>query len=291
MNAGVFILPGIVTVLVILYIAVLFCGSKYSYIFETLDPMLYPMRALFTVGFTLNNFSILRLRGKIYSKLRTDALLIHGEKFQDFYANVVWAQTLTYAFTGLVIIMLLTMLLPKHISAVFVIITAVFFAYMSYYALTGMSRDVKDRGERCMRAFPDMISKLAILMSSGMILRDAWIYVAEGGSGDLYDIMRKSCDMMRNGSSDIDAIHYFGVVCGIPEIRKFSGAMIQSMEKGGSDLMVFLAKQSSEIWVLRKQIMLQKGEAAASKLIGPIALMFIGVLIIVIAAAFSGFSL
>ena len=67
--------------------------------------------------------------------------------------------------------------------------------------------------------------------------------------------------------------------------------MIQGIEKGNSELAEFLSNQSAEMWAYKKQLMLQKGEVAASKLVAPIGIMFAGVLLIVISAALSGMSL
>ena len=60
------------------------------------------------------------------------------------------------------------------------------------------------------------------------------------------------------------------------------------MEKGGTELAGFLTRQSSELWSSRRQRMLQEGEKAATKLLLPIVLIFIGIIIIVMTAAFAG---
>ena len=70
-----------------------------------------------------------------------------------------------------------------------------------------------------------------------------------------------------------------------PEIKKFASVLTQGIEKGSRELSNSLIHQSAEMWNLKKQVMLQKGEAAASKLLAPTAMIFIGVLIIIIAAA------
>ena len=96
---------------------------------------------------------------------------------------------------------------------------------------------------------------------------------------------------MKNGMPEIDAIYNFGVEINSPDIKKFTSALIQSIERGGGDLPIFLAGQSAELWEHRRQTMLQKGEKAAGALLMPIALMFCGVMLIVIAAAMQSFSM
>ena len=128
-------------------------------------------------------------------------------------------------------------------------------------------------------------------MNSGVILHEAWGIVAFGNEGALYNLMQNSCQEMENGTSDIDAIRKFGLLTNSEDIKKFSTALIQSIERGGGDLPSFLTNQSSELWKLKKQHMLQKGESAASKLLIPIALMFAGVMLIVLASAVQSLSL
>lgn len=101
-------------------------------------------------------------------------------------------------------------------------------------------------------------------------------------------LMKRASEDMNNGFSDSDAIYRFGKASNSGEIKKFVSALLQSMEKGGAELTSFLANQSSELWKLKRQHMLQEGEKAATKLLAPIVLIFIGVMIIVITAAFAG---
>ena len=88
--------------------------------------------------------------------------------------------------------------------------------------------------------------------------------------------------------SEIDAIYRFGRLSGSMEVKKFTSALVQSMEKGGAELSTFMERQSSELWNFKRQKLLQSGEKAATKLLLPIMLIFIGILIIVMTAAFAG---
>ncbi len=135
-----------------------------------------------------------------------------------------------------------------------------------------------------------MVSKLSLLINSGMVLREAWSVVANGKDGPLYDLMKKSCECIENGESDTAAIHKFGVLSDSPEIKKFTSAMIQDIKKGNSELSDFLLSQSAELWSHKRQLALQKGEVAAGKLIIPLGLMFGGIIMIIVAAAMQSMS-
>jgi len=154
--------------------------------------------------------------------------------------------------------------------------------------LQDMKKELNNRTMNCERELPEVVSSMAILVNSGMMLRDAWYLISERGNGDFYELMRKATGNMRNGMSDKDAIFLFGRESNSLEIKKFSSALIQSMEKTAVELSGFLANQSSELWNVKQQAMLQEGEKASTKLLMPIMLIFVGVILIVISAAFSG---
>jgi len=156
--------------------------------------------------------------------------------------------------------------------------------------MSKMKETVQARKDACEMEFPNMVSKLSLLINSGMILREAWELVAYGKEGELYDLMRTSCDYMRNGDSDSVAIHKFGMLSDSAEIKKFSSLMIQGLEKGNRELVDFLVGQASEYLAHKRQLALQQGEKAAGKLIIPLGITFVGIILIIIAAAMQGLS-
>jgi tight adherence protein C len=154
-----------------------------------------------------------------------------------------------------------------------------------YYFLNHMNDLLTDRATECTSELPEIVSTMALLINAGMMLSSAWRTIADSKEGTVYDLMKQSCSEMDNGMSEVDAIHRFGRLSDSAEVRKFTSALTQSIERGGAELNNFLARQSVEIWTLKKQLMLQKGEAASSKLLAPTAMLFIGIIIAVITGA------
>jgi len=99
--------------------------------------------------------------------------------------------------------------------------------------------------------------------------------------------MQTTVNEMNNGVSEIDAMFNFGSRCIIPEIKKFTSTIIQGMTKGNSELTAMLQEQSKEVWQLKKQLVRREGEKAASKLLIPICVMFVGILIMIIVPIFT----
>lgn len=278
------------TVLSLAFIYFLFRGQKFDNLLKPLEGDAFPLKSIYSAGLAIQNFRPAQLNGKAGDELRKATTLYYSKQYSEYYARIVWAQVLSFSLLSLSLFFVLAGAVPS-LSGFFALLGVVLSGLSGYYFLTYTKGKVNTRQEACESEFPNAISKLALIVNSGVILHDAWEMVAEGKDGVFYEMMRDSCEEMKNGASDMDAIHHFGVLTNSEDIKKFSSALIQSIERGGGELLRFLANQSSELWAAKRQRALQKGEKAASALLMPIALMFLGIMLIVISAAMSSFRL
>ena len=281
------IILGIATVLAVLFLIQMKRGVTYENIVSGLDEMEYPLCELYVVGFGWSTFKLLQFRGKLAAKLKQQASLLFEEQYADYYANVAWAQTITFIHLALTVTLLLTSIFFANYK--FILLLGGFITLLAgVYGLTNMQNQVNSRKEECDAQLAEIVSTMAVLLHSGMVLREVWQLVGRSGDGVIYELMQKTTENMNNGLSEIDAIYQFGRMSGSAEVQKFTSAMLQSMEKGGNELAHFMENQSSELWNLKRQRVLQLGEKAATKLLLPIVLIFLGVMIIIMTAAFAG---
>lgn len=282
-----FVLLFVGTVLAILFIIQLNRGKESAYLFENLDSNKYPLSGLYPVGYAWASKGILRFKGDFATELKMQAAMLYEPQYCEYYASTTWYQTITLVHFFLT----LTFLIAGWMygSATFILIVGLAIsAVAGFFFMTQMKNNLSERTEKCEAQLPEVVSTMAILVNSGMVLKDAWALVAEKSEGEFSDLMKIAVENMKNGYSDADAIFLFGKASNSGEIKKFVSALLQSMEKGGAELSLFLANQSSELWKLKRQNMLQAGEKAATKLLAPIVLIFVGVIIVVITAAFAG---
>ena len=270
-------------VLLLIWLILLIAGKKYKYLVENLDSGEFPLKGIYGVGFVFGQSRVFALRGKLREVLIGQAKLLYDPQYGEYYATVVWAQALTFIHISLAIGFLLAGLLED--GALMILIGVVIAAFLGFYFLNHMNDKLKTRSVECTAELPEVVSTMALLINAGMMLRNAWQIIANSKEGTIYQLMKNACSDMENGISEADAIHKFGRMTNSSEVRKFTSALAQSIEHGGGELNNFLGRQSIEIWALKKQLMLQKGEAAASKLLIPTALLFIGIIIAVIAGA------
>ena len=198
--------------------------------------------------------------------------------------RVIYSQKVTFALT------LLALAVPMYglansVGATFVVVMFAAVAY--YYFGTITEKRILKRSEEMLGDFSNVVSKLALLTNAGMIMREAWEEVAYTGESTLYKEMQKTVDEMNNGVSEIDALFNFGTRCIIPEIKKFTSTIVQGIIKGNSELTFMLQQQSKEVWAAKKQNVRRQGEKAASKLLVPILIMFIGILIMILVPIFT----
>lgn len=287
MNFIMLLLASITTVLFLVNLA---RGKQYGYMVESLDGGEYFLKELYVVGFSLNDGKIFKLRGKMERNLKKQAKLLWGDRYYEYYANLAWAQFLSLTLLVVSIGFSLSGFLKTEQIPILLILVLLFIAAFWNLSLSKMKEKVQKRREECEAEFPNMVSKLALLINSGMVLREAWRVTAYGKEGTLYALMKQACEDMENGESDVGAIYKFGVTSDSASIKKFTSAMIQGMQKGNSELADFMVSQTSELWAHKRQMALQQGEVAAGKLIIPLGITFAGIIMIIVSAAMQSMS-
>ncbi len=279
-----FVLYGIGGFLLLIWMVFFFAGLKHSSLFDALEQKDYPFKEIYGLGYAIMLLVKYQYRSKHDRKLRKEISVLYGDKYADYYIRVIYSQKVTMAFT------LLVMAVPLYglaNSAAVVFVVVMFAAVAYYYFGTVTEKKILKRSEEMLSDFSNVVSKLALLTNAGMIMREAWEEVAYTGESTLYKEMQKAVDEMNNGVSEVDALFNFGTRCIIPEIKKFTSTIVQGMIKGNSELIYMLQEQSEEVWVAKKQNVKRQGEKAASKLLVPILIMFVGILIMILIPIFT----
>lgn len=261
-----------------------FKGKQYNDMFEGIEEKEFPLREIYGLGYAVLETVKYKYQSKNDRKLRQALEILYSPKYCEYYLRVVRAQQISVSFTLLVLAFSLYGLVGDMSGFG---VGVMFSALAFYYFGTEPSNKIKKRSDQLLSDFSDMVSKLALLTNAGMVLHDAWKEIAYGAEGELYKEMRLACDEMENGVSDIDAVYSFGNRCIIPEIKKFSSTVIQGILMGNAALSKMLQDQNAEVWMLKKQLVKRQGEKAASKLLIPVAIMFVGILIMIIVPIFT----
>ena len=250
-------------------------GDEYKELIESIDAETFKYPELFCVGFKIMEIFHIDSKSKRARKRIKEIAEVQGKKYAEYYYYVLNGAKWTYGFTMLIIFSLLGCLGKSSVAFLFGLVLAFL---LMWYLDEQMNDKLTERRDELLSDIPQMLSKLTLLVNSGMVMRDAWKRVAYGGERVLYKEMQATVREMQNGVSDLDAYRNFAERCGIKEIRRFSSTMIQNLQKGTSEVAYFLREMSDEIWEEKKHLVKRKGEAATSKLMAPMVLIFIGIL-------------
>lgn len=268
----------------LIWLVFYFKGLKHNSIFDVLEEKEYPFKEVYGLGYAVLEGFKYKYKSKSDRKLRRQLDILYGEKYAEYYLRVIHSQQITLAFT----LFVFSFPLYGLTSEVLALIIGFVFAGLSYYYFgTITKKRIMDRSDELLRDFSEVVSKLALLTNAGMILREAWEEVAYAGSTLIYQEMQTAVNEMNNGVPEIDAIFNFGSRCVIPEIKKFTSTIIQGITKGNRELSEMLHQQSKEVWQLKKQLVRREGEKAASKLLIPISIMFLGILLMILVPVFT----
>ena len=271
-------------ILLIGWLICFFMGLQYNQLFDVLEEKEYPFKEVYGMGYFIIQKINYQFKSKADRELRQAIDILYGQKYEDYYLRTVYAQKITISSMLAVLAFALYGLANDVLITVVVLVFAV--AAFFYFG-TALNKKIEKRSEEMLRDFSEIISKLALLTNAGMILSDAWREVAFTSNRIIYTEMQLAVEEIDNGVPEVEAFYHFGSRCLIPEIKKFTSTIVQGLVKGNSELASMLQQQSKEVWNSRKQNVRRKGEKAASKLMIPIYIMFIGILIMVVIPIFA----
>jgi tight adherence protein C len=277
------------TFVLLFWLFLFFTGKKYASLFDGLNEADWQLKEIYFVGHNL-----LQRIGYKYNSDRDhkihDALeILDTPRFADYYLRAVRAQQVTITLTAGVLAFVLFGIVKGDATILPVGLGLVGAAFYYYGDLP--LQKMRKRKEKMLSDFSEVVSKVALLVNTGMILRNAWEQVAEAGDGIIYDEMKLSVEQMNNGISEMVAVSNFGKRSQLQEVKKFAALLAQGISKGNRELASMLTEQSAEVWEIKKQLVKRQGEKAASKLMLPMMLMFIGILILVVVPMVMGLQL
>ena len=278
------VILGIGCVFLVIWLIIFMASRSYDGMFDTLDEKEFPLKELYSMGYFIMEKSKYQYKSRRDRKLRQDMEVLYEKKYVEYYLRLTYARAVTY---GMLLFVLAFVIYAFSGDVAVLMIMFMFSGVSVYYVMTLAPKKIESRSSQLIGDFSEVVSKLALLTNAGMILREAWELISKVGEGVFYQEMRIAVMEMENGISEAEAIRRFGIRCMMPEIKKFSATLIQGIQKGNSELSSMLQNQSAEIWNLRKQNVRRQGEKAASKLMIPIFMMFIGIIIMVVVPIFS----
>ena len=215
------------TVAVLFWVAV---ALKYEEKFEEVTSSInaddYYLSELFYIGFQIMEIIHFNIKSDASRKKIKLMSEVYGKKYAEYYYYVSVGGKITYVITVLPIIFLLALLENNPVALFFgAVLAAIFVWYMN----ESFKDKLTARREEILAEFPQVLSKMTLLVNSGMLLRDAWNMIAGQSDTVLFQEMQLTAIQLDNGVPEAAAYREFAERCGIKEIRKFSSMVVQGL--------------------------------------------------------------
>lgn len=230
----------------------------------------------------------------IYQSIRTSYFELHGRKHLELLSRHLYAQLLSYPLIGAglsMIVGVITALLNDVMVGLAIIVIGTAIVLILVYSIyDNLSDQVKARRESITRQFPNVVSKLALLATSGMIINQAWDKTAASAEGELYLEMRKTAKELNNLVPPDEAYGAFIDRCNTKETTKLASAIMQNQSKGNTEIALLLRQMSEDAWNERRNMAKRDSENANSKMMIPTMLLFVSVLLMLLVPVIMSFS-
>lgn len=282
----VFLVTG--SALALLYVFILLAaGRRYAALIKPLEDGQHFFKPLYPVGFYLLDKLKYKFSLAIDKKRFKECKVVFGERFSEYYFRVNYAAKIGVALFVVPFIFLAYPIFKAPVIILFGLIIMVT-AYWNYdMKITDV---IKAREKEIAKAFPEVLTKLTLLVNAGMVMNEAWEKISLTADTTFYKEMQTVRTDMQNGISEIDALLAFGDRCFNGDVKKFVSTLVQNISKGNRELVEYLKDQTKMSWEERKHTARQEGEKASSKLMLPIGLMFMGVLVLILVPIFANLS-
>lgn len=149
---------------------------------------------------------------------------------------------------------------------------------------------LQKRAQELMEDYPELVSKYLLLLNAGLSQRSVWEritadYRRSGRKRYAYEEMILTMHEMENGISEAKAYERFGKRCRLLPYMRFSGVLVQNLQKGAKGALVLLEQEALAAFAERKEAAKKRGEEAGTKLLLPMFGLLGIVLVIVMAPA------
>lgn len=221
------------------------------------------------------------------SKVNSQILELYGGQEAEYYGSIHRAQKWVMAFLLCAVLAFLGLICVMTGDAstglIFASASPLGFIAGPFLLDSELNSKIEDRREAILLEFPEFVSQLILLVNAGSTIPKAWSKIVSESdkSSPLYRELRACAAEIQAGKPEAVAYEEFGRRCRIKEVIKFVSVIILNLRKGGAEVVPTLRAQADECWEARRATARRLGEKASSKLLGPMAIMLLGVIAIV----------
>lgn len=157
-----------------------------------------------------------------------------------------------------------------------------------------LMQEKKEKEKELTLAYPEIVSKLCLLIGSGLTARRAWERIVqeyrEGNAGNYaYEEMLFSYYELERGLPEGKVYAAFGKRCRLHVYRRLGSLLEQNLKKGTAGLTALLQEETNQAFEERRAFAVKLAQEAGTRLLLPMLLLLLVVLVICIAPAVMSF--
>jgi len=243
----------------------------------------------FCTGYALLELLRIRFSSEKNRERISKMASIRDAKTAILYLKYIYSGIISYCLF-LIPLGFMFAILAENTAAGFVIgpLMAFAFSYMLWNHYDNLRIEKRDLTEG---ELPTVVSKMLLLIHSGMTLNDAWNLVAREGHGVIYDEMKITYrEIKMEGVPEKKAYEGFAERCGSVKITSFVSMITQNLQKGSADLVKYMEEMLQEIWQNKEALIQRKVTRVSDLLMYPSLLIFVGILMMILIPIFMQFS-
>lgn len=219
-----------------------------------------------------------------------------GRKNSSIYAYYLLASLFSFLFAGVILacfLGVLMMALGKSGMGLLMPVIAGFGlpALYGYVPYDNLRVRAGKRQEEIDRSFPDAVSKIALLVTAGMNVTKAIEETAASGDSLINRELELAVKELNQAATFQKAFSRMQCRCNNKYLDKMVTIITKSYVSGNAHLAEDLRAVNEECWLDKKHNARRMGEQVQNRLFVPTMLMFIGILVVIVVPAMSGFNL
>lgn len=281
---GGLLVGGIVALLVLFILA----GKRYESLTRSYDNRFKLTALAPPMLYISEKWRLMERFPKISLHVHTKLVSLYGSKDGLNCTRLYIADLLAFCYLSLLLAPLMPLITDGEASgAVVGLLLAVL---VPAVMVKDLEKKVVRRRQDLVLELPELLNKMTLLVGAGETVQQALIQCVEQAksreSHPLYAELRKLANELANGFSFSQSLERLNARCGVQEVSVFTTTLLLNYRRGGEQLVLSLRELSRMLWEKRKAICRMRGEEASSKLVFPMAVIFMIVLALVGAPAF-----
>lgn len=219
---------------------------------------------------------------------------INPDKDKDTACREFWSSFGTGVYVGMsaaVFIIVIGFIYVRESFLYICVLAAVIMAAIPYMTCKRVDSKLKERNERLLLGYPELINRFLLLLGAGSSMKGAWErlvydYMKKKESNNsyydyVYEEMRYSLSELKRGISEILVYERFGRRVRLMPYMKLCSMLSQNLRRGNRYILDQLKLSSLDAYEKKRENIKKLGEEASSKLLLPMMLQFILVLVII----------